>query len=392
MYGAPFSSQSKKMLLLGSGELGKEVVLEAQRLGVETIAVDRYEHAPAMQVAHRSYVIDMLDRQELRRVIELEHPDFIVPEIEAIATETLIELEKEGYRVVPTATAANLTMDREGIRRLASEQLRVPTAKYAFANTLDELREAVKEIGTPCVIKPVMSSSGKGQTVCRSQQDVENSWNEALQGGRGKKTRVIVEEFIQFDSEITLLTVRSVSGTTYCAPIGHLQKDGDYIESWQPHQMTEELIAESQEIAKKVTDSLGGYGIFGVELFLAPDRVYFSEVSPRPHDTGMVTLVTQDLSEFALHVRAILGFPIPNIQLITPGASRPVKAWEESKSYQITGLEECLSVANTQVRVFGKPETKIGRRMAVVLSTAQSVNEARQLADEAVSKIKIIHN
>ncbi|MDQ0245552.1 phosphoribosylglycinamide formyltransferase 2 [Bacillus fengqiuensis] len=391
MYGAPYGKQAKKMMLLGSGELGKEVVIEAQRLGVETIAVDRYEHAPAMQVAHRSYVIDMLDGKELRSIIEQERPDLIVPEIEAIATETLIELEKEGFHVVPTANAANLTMDREGIRRLASEDLGLPTAKYAFADTLDELKEAIQEIGTPCVIKPIMSSSGKGQTVCRSFEDAENSWNEAVEGGRGKKARVIVEEFIQFDSEITLLTVRSVTGTAYCAPIGHVQKDGDYIESWQPHEMTEEQIDEAQQIARKITDALGGYGLFGVELFIAPDRIYFSEVSPRPHDTGMVTLVTQDLSEFALHVRAILGFPIPAVQLITPGASRTIKAWEESKSYQISGVEKSLSIPNTQVRVFGKPETKIGRRMAVVLNSAESSEIARQRAEEAVSHINIIH-
>ncbi|HWO96636.1 MAG TPA: formate-dependent phosphoribosylglycinamide formyltransferase [Bacillus sp. (in: firmicutes)] len=391
MYGAPFHKEAKKIMLLGSGELGKEVVIEAQRLGVETIAVDRYEHAPAMQVAHRSYVIDMLDGKELRGIIEKERPDFIVPEIEAIATETLVELEKEGFHVVPTANAANLTMDREGIRRLASEELGLPTAKYAFADTLDELKAAVQEIGTPCVIKPIMSSSGKGQTVCRSFEDVENSWNEAIEGGRGKKARVIVEEFIQFDSEITLLTVRSVSGTTYCAPIGHIQRDGDYIESWQPHDMTEEQINEAQQIARKITDALGGYGLFGVELFLAPDRIYFSEVSPRPHDTGMVTLVTQDLSEFALHVRAILGFPIPSVQLITPGASHTIKAWEESKSYQISGVEKSLSIPNTQVRVFGKPETKVGRRMAVVLNSAESPETARQRAEEAASHIKIIH-
>lgn len=391
MYGAPYHKQAKKMMLLGSGELGKEVVIEAQRLGVETIAVDRYEHAPAMQVAHRSYVIDMLNGKELRKVIEHERPDLIVPEIEAIATETLIELEKEGFHVVPTANAANLTMDREGIRRLASEELGLPTAKYAFADTLDELKEAVQEIGTPCVIKPIMSSSGKGQTICRSFEDAENSWNEAIEGGRGKKARVIVEEFIRFDSEITLLTVRSVSGTTYCAPIGHVQKDGDYIESWQPHEMTEEQINEAQQIAKKITDALGGYGLFGVELFLAPDRIYFSEVSPRPHDTGMVTLITQDLSEFALHVRAILGFPIPAVQLVTSGASRTIKAWEESKTYQISGVEQSLSVLNTQVRVFGKPETKIGRRMAVVLNSAESPEVARQRAEEAASRINVVY-
>ena len=304
-----FGTQTKKVMLLGSGELGKESIIEAQRLGLETIAVDRYANAPAMQVAHRSYVVDMLDGEELRKVIEQEKPDLVVPEIEAIATETLIDLENEGFRIVPTAKAVNLTMDREGIRRLASEELGLPTAKYAFADTLYELRNAVQKIGTPCVIKPLMSSSGKGQTVCRSIEDVEWSWNEAIASGRGKKARMIVEEFIHFDSEITLLTVRSVSGTTFCAPIGHVQKDGDYIESWQPHDMSMEQIQEAQDIAKKITDALGGYGLFGVELFLTSQGVYFSEVSPRPHDTGMVTMVTQDLSEFALHVRAILGYP-----------------------------------------------------------------------------------
>jgi phosphoribosylglycinamide formyltransferase 2 len=379
----------KKVMLLGSGELGKETIIEAQRLGIETIAVDRYEHAPAMQVAHRSYVVDMLDGAELRKVIELEKPDLVVPEIEAIATETLLELENEGFHIVPTAKAVNLTMDREGIRRLASEDLGVPTAKYAFADTLEELRSAVEQIGIPCVIKPIMSSSGKGQTVCRSMEDVETSWNEAISGGRGKKARVIVEEFIHFDSEITLLTVQSVSGTSYCAPIGHVQKDGDYIESWQPHDMSEEQISEAQDIAKKITDALGGYGLFGVELFLSPKGVYFSEVSPRPHDTGMVTMATQDLSEFALHIRAILGFPIPGVQLLTPGASHTVKAWKESKTYQIIGIEESLSISNTQIRVFGKPETKVDRRMAVLLSTGETVEDARKRAEIAVSKISI---
>lgn len=392
MYGAPKGQHAKKIMLLGSGELGKEVVIEAQRLGVETIAVDRYAEAPAMQVAHRSYVIDMLDGEELRRTIEQEKPDYIVPEIEAIATETLIELEKEGFHVVPTAKVANLTMDREGIRRLASETLQLPTAKYAFANTLEELKDAVNEIGVPCVIKPIMSSSGKGQSVCRSMEEVENSWNEAMEGGRAKKARVIVEEFVHFESEITLLTVRSSSGTSYCAPIGHIQKDGDYIVSWQPHEMSEEQIKEAEEIARNITDALGGYGLFGVELFLTENGVYFSEVSPRPHDTGMVTLATQDLSEFALHVRAILGFPIPEIKLMTPGASRAVKASRESKDYQITGLEECLSLQGTQVRFFGKPETKIGRRIAVVLSSGETAEEARELAEEGASKIGITYH
>jgi phosphoribosylglycinamide formyltransferase 2 len=384
-----FGIKAKKIMLLGSGELGKETIIEAQRLGLETIAVDRYENAPAMQVAHRSYVVDMLDGGQLRRVIEQEQPDLIVPEIEAIATETLLDLEKEGFHIVPTAKAVNLTMDREGIRRLASEELGLPTAKYAFANSLEELRNAVQEIGTPCVIKPIMSSSGKGQTVCRSIEDVEWSWNEAISGGRAKKTRVIVEEFIQFDSEITLLTVRSASGTTYCAPIGHVQKDGDYIESWQPHDMSAEQIMEAQDIAKKITDALGGYGVFGVELFLSSKGVYFSEVSPRPHDTGMVTMVTQDLSEFALHVRAILGYPIPEVGLLRAGASHTIKAMKESNSYQISGIADSLLIPHTQVRVFGKPETKVGRRMGVILCNGETVQEARQQAELAASKITI---
>jgi phosphoribosylglycinamide formyltransferase 2 len=386
-----FGTQTKKVMLLGSGELGKETIIEAQRLGLETIAVDRYENAPAMQVAHRSYVVDMLDGEALRRVIEKEKPDLVVPEIEAIATETLVDLENEGFRIVPTAKAVNLTMDREGIRRLASEELGIPTAKYAFADTLYELRNAVLKIGTPCVIKPIMSSSGKGQTVCRSIEDIECSWNEAMAGGRGKKSRMIVEEFIHFDSEITLLTVRSASGTTFCAPIGHVQKDGDYIESWQPHDMSEEQILEAQNIAKKITDALGGYGVFGVELFLSSHGVYFSEVSPRPHDTGMVTMVTQDLSEFALHVRAILGYPIPDVQLLKPGASHTIKATKESMTYQISGVVESLFVPQTQVRVFGKPETKVGRRMAVVLSNGESVNEARERAELAASKMMVTY-
>ncbi|MFB0846278.1 formate-dependent phosphoribosylglycinamide formyltransferase [Paenibacillus oleatilyticus] len=389
MYGAPLSTNAKKMMLLGAGELGKEVILEAQRLGVETIAVDRYANAPAMQVAHRSYVINMLDGEELRRIIEKERPDLIVPEIEAIATPTLVELESEGYRVVPTATAARLTMDREGIRRLAAETLGLPTARYAFADSLEELQEAVATIGTPCVIKPIMSSSGKGQSVCRTPEDVEASWNYAMEGGRAKKTRVIVEEFIRFDSEITLLTVRSVSGTTYCAPIGHIQKDGDYIESWQPHAMSDAQIAEAQRVAGAITEALGGAGIYGVELFLAPDKVYFSEVSPRPHDTGMVTMASQDLSEFALHVRAILGFPIPNVRLLTPAASYTLKADRETSDFRIGGLEQALAVPNSQVRVFGKPETKPGRRMAVALSSAETVEAARQQAMEAAAHLRI---
>lgn len=381
--------KTKTIMMLGSGELGKEVVIEAQRLGVKTIAVDRYAQAPAMQVAHSSHVINMLDGAALRALIEQEKPDFIIPEIEAIATETLIELEEEGYHVVPTAKAANLTMDREGIRRLASETLGLPTAKYAFANTLEELQEAVETIGTPCVIKPIMSSSGKGQSVCRSKEEIESSWNIALEGGRAKKTRVIVEEFITFESEITLLTVRSVSGTAFCAPIGHIQEDGDYIESWQPHHMTESQIAEAEAIAQKITDALGGYGLFGVELFITENGIYFSEVSPRPHDTGMVTMVTQDLSEFAIHIRAVLGFPIPGIRLLSPGASRTIKAWEEQSSYEIKGVEKALAAPDTQVRVFGKPETKKGRRMAVVLNSAETVEQAREQAENAAAHITV---
>ncbi|MDQ0111464.1 formate-dependent phosphoribosylglycinamide formyltransferase [Paenibacillus harenae] len=389
MYGSPLSPNARKLLLLGSGELGKEVAIEAQRLGVEIIAVDRYDHAPAMQVAHRSYVTDMLDGTAIRRIIEEEKPDVIVPEIEAIATETLLELEKEGHRVIPTARAARLTMDREGIRRLAAETLGLPTAPYQFADSLDELRQATAVLGFPCVIKPIMSSSGKGQSVCRSEADIEGCWNYAMEGGRAKKQRIIVEGFITFESEITLLTVRSVSGTSFCAPIGHIQKDGDYIESWQPHVMTMQHIEEAEEIARTITDELGGYGLYGVELFITKDGVLFSEVSPRPHDTGMVTMATQDLTEFALHVRAILGYPIPTIRLLSPGASYTLKADRDSSSFRIGGLDEALSVPNTQVRVFGKPETKVGRRMAVALSSAADVEQARQQARQAAESLFI---
>ncbi|OLS37001.1 phosphoribosylglycinamide formyltransferase 2 [Alkalihalophilus pseudofirmus] len=391
MYGVPNTVNAKKMLLLGSGELGKEMIIEAQRLGVETIAVDRYAGAPAMQVAHRCHVVNMLDGEKLRKVIELEKPDLIVPEVEAIATDALVELEGEGFNVVPTARATKLTMDREGIRRLAREELGLPTANYAFADSLEELKKAVAEIGTPCVIKPLMSSSGKGQTLCKTFGEVESSWNEAIEGGRGKSTRVIVEEFIHFDSEITLLTVRSVSGTSYCAPIGHVQKGGDYIQSWQPHQMSAAQIEESQQIAKKITDELGGYGLFGVELFLTKDKVYFSEVSPRPHDTGLVTLVTQNLSEFALHVRAILGLPITEIDLHSNGASHAIKATEASDTYQMTGMEEALRVPNTQLRIFGKPNALKGRRLAVSLSTADTVDVACEKSKKAAEKIGIIY-
>ncbi|WP_411739180.1 phosphoribosylglycinamide formyltransferase 2 [Peribacillus sp. S4] len=381
--------KSKKILLLGSGELGKEVILEAQRLGVETVAVDRYEHAPAMQVAHRSYVIDMLDAEQLRGVVEKEQPDLIVPEIEAIATSELVKLEEEGFQVIPTARAAKLTMDREGIRRLASETLEIPTAAYKFANTYEEFVQAAKEVGFPNVVKPLMSSSGKGQSVCRTEGDLEDCWKIAMEGGRVQNGRVIIEEFIHFDSEITLLTVRAVNGTMFCAPIGHIQQGGDYIESWQPHNMTEAQIMEAKRIAHAITDELGGYGLFGVELFLSGDKVYFSEVSPRPHDTGLVTLVTQNLSEFALHIRAILGFPIPEIKLISPGASRPLKAQDELSEYSIVGVEQALALPNTQVRLFGKPVTKAGRRVAVALSSADSIEVARVNAARALECLVI---
>lgn len=390
MWGAPFAKNAKSMMLLGSGELGKEVIIEAQRLGVRTIAVDRYEHAPAMSVAHESYVIDMLDASALRGLITSVKPDIIVPEVEAIATDTLIELEQEGFHVVPTATATRLTMDREGIRRVASEKLGLPTANYGFANNLDELRETANLIGFPCVIKPLMSSSGKGQSVCRTEQELESCWNNALEGARAKKMRVIVEAFVPFISEITLLTVRSISGTSFCAPIGHIQQDGDYVESWQPHELSQADLVEAERIATAITDELGGYGLFGVELFVTENGIVFSEVSPRPHDTGMVTMVTQDLSEFALHVRAILGFPIPSITLLTPGASATLKAGVESEEFQIGGLDEALALPRTQVRVFGKPHCKPGRRMAVALSAAENIDEARKHAKSAAKLLKVV--
>lgn len=389
MWGAPISKSAKSMMLLGGGELGKEVIIEAQRLGVRTIVVDRYDHAPAMGVAHESYVLDMLDGEALKSLILQISPDLIVPEIEAIATSVLVELEKSGFNVIPTATAALLTMDREGIRRLASEELGLPTANYRFANSLEELETAVAEIGVPCVIKPLMSSSGKGQSVCRRLEDVAASWDMALEGARASRMRVIVESFVPFVSEITLLTVRSVSGTIFCPPIGHVQMDGDYVESWQPHHLTIDQWREAQMIAGKITDALGGYGLFGVELFVTAEGIVFSEVSPRPHDTGMVTMVTQDLSEFALHVRAILGFPIESVHLLTPGASATLKADREGEDFKITGMSEALSLPRTQIRVFGKPLSKPGRRMAVALSAADDVETARNHAKEAANLLKV---
>ncbi|HET6472668.1 MAG TPA: formate-dependent phosphoribosylglycinamide formyltransferase, partial [Pseudomonadales bacterium] len=366
--GTPFTKSATRVMLLGSGELGKEVVIELQRFGVEVIAVDRYANAPAMQVAHRSHVIDMLDGAALRAVIEAEKPDLVVPEIEAIATPTLVEMEARGLHVIPTARAARLTMDREGIRRLAAETLRVPTSEYRFADSLDELRAAVDQVGMPCVVKPVMSSSGKGQSVIRARDGVEKSWNYAQSGGRAKNGRVIVEAFVDFEYEITLLTLRTVGGTMFCAPIGHRQVDGDYVESWQPQPMSDAALAESQRIARLVTDQLGGYGIFGVEFFIRGDRVWFSEVSPRPHDTGMVTMISQDLSEFALHARAILGLPVPAIEQRGACASAALLVEGESDRVVFENVERVLAVPGVQVRLFGKPEVRGRRRMGVGLA------------------------
>lgn len=367
-------------MLLGSGELGKEVVVELQRFGCEVVAVDRYPNAPAMQVAHRSHVINMLDPAALREVVERERPKLIVPEIEAIATPTLLELEQEGFTVVPTARAARLTMDREGIRRLAAEQLGLRTSPYRFADSEQEYREALKVVGMPCVVKPVMSSSGKGQSVVRSEADVTHAWKYAQQGGRAGSGRIIVEGFIEFDFEITLLTVRHQGQTSFCAPIGHLQIDGDYRESWQPQPMSEAALRESRRVAQAVTDNLGGNGVFGVELFVAGDTIYFSEVSPRPHDTGLVTLISQDLSEFALHARAILGLPIPVIRQHGPAASCALLVQGESNNVRFENVERALGQPDTAIRLFGKPEVLGHRRMGVSLALGTSIDEARAKA------------
>ncbi|MCB1645301.1 MAG: formate-dependent phosphoribosylglycinamide formyltransferase [Pseudomonadales bacterium] len=387
--GTPLSEISTRALLCGSGELGKEVVIELQRLGIEVIAVDRYENAPAMQVAHRSYVISMLDGDALREIVEKENPDFIIPEIEALSTDTLVTLESEGYRVVPTARAARLTMNREGIRRLAAEELGIRTSAYAFADTEAECREAVSQVGLPCVVKPIMSSSGKGQSLARAEEEISNAWIYAQQGGRSGAGRVIVEGFVDFDYEITLLTVRHKDGTSFCAPIGHRQEDGDYRESWQPQPMSDAALRNAQDIARKVTDALGGYGIFGVELFVAGDEVIFSEVSPRPHDTGMVTMISQDLSEFALHVRAILELPIPDIRLYGPSASSVLLVEGESEAIQYSQLENALAEPDTQIRLFGKPEVSGRRRMGVALARAETVEEAREKAIRASEAIRV---
>jgi len=388
LIGTPGNANATRLMLLGAGELGKEVALEAQRFGVEVIAVDRYEHAPAMQVAHRGHVVNMLDGDALEAVIRQERPHFILPEVEAIATARLVALEPE-FHVAPTARAARLTMDREGIRRLAAEELGLPTSPYRFADSEAECLAAAQVLGTPCVIKPVMSSSGKGQTLVRSMAEVPAAWQAAVTGGRAGSTRVIVEGFVAFDYEITLLTVRHVGGTSFCAPIGHLQVDGDYRESWQPQAMSERALARSQEIARKVTGALGGRGLFGVELFVKGDEVLFSEVSPRPHDTGLVTLVSQDLSEFSLHVRAVLGLPIPAIRHYGPAASVAVLAEGTGRAISYAGVGQALTEPDTALRIFGKPEVAGKRRLAVALALGASVEEARAKARRCAEALHI---
>ncbi|PYB89476.1 formate-dependent phosphoribosylglycinamide formyltransferase [Pseudomonas fulva] len=387
--GTPLSPTATRVLLCGCGELGKEVVIELQRLGVEVIAVDRYADAPAMQVAHRSHVVNMLDGVALRAVIEAEKPHYIVPEIEAIATATLVELENEGFNVVPTARATQLTMNREGIRRLAAEELDLPTSPYHFADTYEDYAVAVADVGYPCVVKPVMSSSGKGQSLLRSDADLQSAWAYAQEGGRAGKGRVIVEGFIDFDYEITLLTVRHVGGTTFLEPVGHRQEKGDYQESWQPQAMTPEALAESQRVAKAVTDALGGRGLFGVELFVKGDQVWFSEVSPRPHDTGLVTLISQDLSQFALHARAILGLPIPVVRQFGPSASAVILPQGHSQQTAFTNLGAALSEPDTAIRLFGKPEISGTRRMGVCLARDESIEAARAKATRAAQAVQV---
>lgn len=390
MLGTPYCPSATRALLLGSGELGKEVAIELQRLGVEVIAVDRYPHAPAMHVAHRSHVINMLDGAELRRLIEQEKPHFIVPEIEAIATETLQALEDEGFNVVPTARATRLTMDREGIRRLAAETLGLSTSPYRFAQTEADYQAAIETVGLPCVVKPVMSSSGKGQSVVRRPEQVASAWQYAQEGGRAGRGKVIVEGFVPFDYEITLLTISAIDGIHFCEPIGHRQEDGDYRESWQPQGMTSELLAKAQHIAREVVSALGGYGLFGVELFIKGDEVYFSEVSPRPHDTGMVTLISQDLSEFALHARAILGLPIGHISQYGPSASAVVLREGQSSNLGYTGLAEALQlVPGAQLRLFGKPEINGRRRLGVALVKAPSVEQAIEQAIAVAAAVQV---
>ena len=387
--GTTFTKSGKKAVLCGSGELGKEVALELQRYGVEVVALDKYENAPAMHVAHRSHVLSMLDGDALETVIREEKPDYIIPEIEAIATDRLVKLEEEGFNVVPTAMATRLTMNREGIRRLAAEQLGIPTSPYRFAQTREEFDKAVAEIGLPCVVKPVMSSSGHGQSTIRSKDDIDKAWHVSQEGGRAGSGKVIVEGFVKFDYEITLLTVRHCAGTTFLKPIGHHQVDGDYRESWQPQAMSQEALEMAEAIAKTVTDALGGYGIFGVELFVKGDEVIFSEVSPRPHDTGMVTMISQDMSEFGLHARAILGLPIPDVKFYGASASKAIVVEGHTKEYEFCNLDEVLSEPGVQIRIFGKPEIAGHRRVGVLLAIDESVEKALAKVERAYAKLQV---
>ena len=393
-WGTPLTSSGHRLLLLGAGELGKEVAIEAMRLGFEVIAVDFYANAPAMQIAHRSHEVDMLDGAKLRHLIEREKPDLIVPEVEAIATSTLVELEQEGWRVIPTARATNLTMNREGIRRLAAEELGLKTSPYRFAETEAEYHQAIAELGLPCVVKPVMSSSGKGQSIVRTEAEIDAAWQYAQSGGRTQNRRIIVEGFIEFHTEITLLTVRAVDGTHFCPPIGHIQVDGDYRESWQPCPLNPATLAQCQEIGRQITDSLGGWGIFGVELFIQGDpageqTVYFSEVSPRPHDTGMVTMISQNMSEFELHVRAIAGLPIGSIDLIKPGASAVILAAVAGDNPHYVGVADALQVPTSKIRIFGKPSCHKKRRMGVALALGDTAEQARERAKTAAAAVKV---
>lgn len=387
--GNPFTPVEKKAVLCGSGELGKEIAIELERYGVHVVAVDKYANAPAMQVAQSSHVLSMLDGDALAKMIEEENPDLVIPEVEAIATQKLIELEKKGYTVIPTAKATYLTMNREGIRRLAAEELGIPTSKYEFAQTEDEFNAAVERIGFPCVVKPVMSSSGHGQSVVRNESQVAEAWRISQEGGRAGGGKVIVEGFVDFDYEITLLTVRHCAGTTFLKPVGHHQVDGDYRESWQPQGMSAAAEKNAQEIAGKITDALGGYGIFGVELFVKGEDVIFSEVSPRPHDTGMVTMISQDMSEFALHARAVLGLPIPEVRFYGPSASKAIVVEGNTTEYEFQDVDKVLEEPGVQVRFFGKPEIKGHRRVGVILATDETVEKALQKAERAYSKLKV---
>ncbi len=389
MLGTAKCSSATKVMMLGCGELGKEVVIELQRLGIEVIGVDRYENAPGMQVAHRSYVIDMLDGSALRSLVEQEQPHLIVPEIEAIATDTLASLESEGFNVIPSAKATQLTMNREGIRCLAAETLSITTSPYIFADTFEAFKQGINNIGLPCVVKPIMSSSGKGQSLVKSTSDIKAAWQYAQEGGRAGKGKVIIEGFVDFDYEITLLTINAIDGIHFCQPIGHRQEDGDYRESWQPAAMSDSALEKAQNMAKKVVESLGGFGLFGVELFIKGDDVIFSEVSPRPHDTGLVTLISQDLSEFALHARAILGLPIHSITQYGPSASAVILAQGQSTNITFTGISEALAQPQTQVRLFGKPEINGRRRLGVALKRSHTVEQAIDQAVITASKIKV---